>query len=90
MAWIQGRLDRLRQIVALSIKGGWDPTRIGFADFVLRSASDFGISPKTARTYVVTLVEAFRHNKWLSYVRYNHYLTEEEKQNWMKQHSQTS
>lgn len=87
MAWISSRLDRLRQIVAECIKRDLTPKRTGFADFVIRKASELGLRPQTAREYIITLGKAYYHNKWRSYVRYNDYLSKEEQDRWIEQTS---
>ena len=88
MAWIYARLDRLRQVVAECVKRGLTPQKVGFADFVLRKSSDFGLTPTTTRGYVATLIEAWNHNRWKSYIQHNDYLTEEEKEKWIQEHFQ--
>jgi len=86
MAWIQARLNRLRQLVAICIKKGLTPSSVGFADLVLNySCSEFGVSMSTAKDYLKTLVGAWRYNKWKSYVKHNHYLTKEEQKRWLSQ-----
>jgi len=83
MAWYYQRLDRLRQIVSQAVKLDKKPTDTGFADFVLGSIACFGLSPACARGYIETLLQAYRHDKWKSYLQNNTYLTEEEKQKWL-------
>lgn len=90
MAWFQARLDRLRQIVASLAKRGITPQNVGFADYVTGYiASNFGLRPETVKAYIKTLVHAWNYNHWLSYIKYNKYLTEGEKEKWMKKHSKT-
>jgi len=88
MSWIQARLDRLRQIVAVCLKNNLNPNVTGFSDYVINYiASNYGLRPQTAREHVKTLIDAWHHNAWNSYIKHNPYLTEEEKQKWIKKPS---
>lgn len=84
MAWISARLDRLRRIVAECIQRGVTPQTTGFADHVLRISASQAISPKTARTYVRTLIDAWGYNRWRSYIKYNDYIPKEEQDQWIE------
>lgn len=87
MAWIQDRLDRLRQLVATCIKNGKFPDKVGFADHVIGySASMFGLSPRTAKSYLKTLIQAWNYDHWIAYVKNNDYLNEKERQEWISRH----
>lgn len=79
------RFSRLHEIVAVAIKNQITPQKIGFADFVIRFAeSKYGVSKSTAKSYVITLVDAWRHDRWITMVRDNPNLTPEEKREWMR------
>lgn len=83
MAWYYQRLDRLKQIVAIMVKHNMDITQVGFADAVLKAAAAQGLAPKTARDYVTTLLDAYRHDRWKAFLVYNPYLEKEEKEQWL-------
>lgn len=86
MAWISGRLDRLRQLVAYCVKLNLTPSKTGFADFIIHKSSTFGVSVGTSKGYITTLVEAWHHNQWKSYIENNNYLTKEEQTKWIQTH----
>ena len=90
MAWIQSRIDRLRQLVATCIKAGRLPgqRRAGLADFVLNAAATLGLTPQTCRAYLRTLIHAWNHDRWRSYVENNPYLTEEQRETFLEQQTQ--
>lgn len=84
MAWFQGRIERLRAIVAELVRRNVTPDKTGFADLVYMLVASYGLRTETAKDYVDTLIKAYKLNKWLSFIKYNDYLTEDEKQRWME------
>jgi len=86
MAWIQGRIDRLRQIVAELVRRNATPDKVGFADLVQTLVASFGLSTSVATDYIETLVRAWRYLKWKPFIQYNDYLTEEEKKVWFEKY----
>jgi len=87
VAWYYQRVDRLKQIVALAVKQGIDSTHAGFADFILKAAAAQGLTPKTARGYVTTLLDAYRHDRWKAFLVYNPYVEKEEAEKWLSAHT---
>ena len=78
---------RILQLVAVCVKKELTPSQTGFADFIIRlSASYFQCDKRTSRSYIDTLIQAFRFDKWKSLVQQNLYLSEEEKVGWMTRH----
>ena len=63
MAWLQQRLDRLRQIVAELIKRNITPRDTTFANVVQGIAASFGVSKKTASDYLDTLLKSWKYTK---------------------------
>lgn len=77
------KYDRICYLVATSIKNTWSPKDVGFADRIIRvSASHFAVDSRTSHSYVRILVDAFRGNRWFSYIKDNGYLSDEEKEAW--------
>jgi len=78
----------ISQLVATCIKKGYNPTKIGFSDFVYRlCATYFGYEKRTTKNYIDVLIQSFRFDKWKSLVASNGFLSEDEKQQWMKAYS---
>jgi len=86
MAWIQGRIDRLRQIVAELVRRNITPESVNFADWVRSLVAGFGLSTNVAKDYIETLFRAWKHLKWKPFIKYNDYLTDEEKKRWFEKY----
>jgi hypothetical protein len=86
MAWFQGRVDRLRQIVAELVRRNVTPDSNNFADWVQTLVAGFGLSTNVARDYTYTLIRAWKHLKWKPFIKYNDYLSDEEKEAWFKKY----
>jgi len=88
MAWHQSRLDRLRQIVAILIKRNMTPRHNLYGTVVQGIVcGEFGMTETVAREYTRTLGMAWKHNRWISYVRHNPYLDKKEIDGWIEEHS---
>jgi len=82
--------NRIDQIVALCIKNNIPPSKNTFPGFVEKiCASRFGLDKRTARSYSNTLHSAWQGDRWKFLVKENPYLTYEEIEKWIKEHSQT-
>jgi hypothetical protein len=86
MAWFQGRVDRLRQIVAELVRRNVTPDSNNFADWVQTLVASFGLSTSVAKDYIATLIRAWRYLKWKPFIEYNDYLTDEEKKAWFEKY----
>ncbi len=79
---------RIDQLNAVCVKKGWTPKTTGFADRLFGiMAAYFQLERRTARHYIKTLIDAWNHDKWATFVRGNELLTDEEKEAWIKQYS---
>lgn len=88
MAWIQGRIDRLRKIVAILIKEGVTPNDVNYGQRVYEIAcGELGLRKATSREYAQTLQVSWRHYRWTNWVRGNNYLSEKERQEWTEKYS---
>lgn len=77
------REDRIKQLVALCVKNNRTPRQTGFADLIHQlSATRFFVVKATATGYLHTLIQAWRMDKWRTFVKDNSYLTVEEKTEW--------
>ena len=83
MSWVQERLDRLRQIVASCVKNGMYPDKAGFHFFVSGLiSSSYGLTPRTVKNYIKTLIDAWKFNRWDSYLSNNGYVSHDEVEAW--------
>jgi hypothetical protein len=81
------RIDVIDYLIAICIKADKTPQKVGFADFVIKRCSGkFGYDKYRAKSFIDTLINAWRDDRWKSYVKNNPYLTEQEKTEWMKKH----
>ncbi len=81
------RADVIDYLIAISVKANKNPDKAGFADFIIRKCQNkFGYDKYRAKSFIDTLVGAWRDDKWNYHVKNNPYLTAEEKENWVKEH----
>lgn len=79
--------DRVQKLIALCVKNKMSPQKNAFAGFIHKVASGtFMVTKATAKSYIHTLIEAWRLDKWKSLVSSNQYLLREEKQKWINSH----
>jgi hypothetical protein len=87
MGWQAERMNRIDYLIAVCVKNNITPNHNAFADLIIRtSESRFGVRRDTSKSYVDTLINAWRDDKWKYRVQNNPYLTEQEKKEWMGKH----
>ena len=87
MSYKISRIDVIDYLVAMCVKANKTPANISFADFVIKKCSfKFGYDKYRAKSFINTLINAWRDDKWKNYVKNNPYLTEEEKAEWIQKH----
>jgi hypothetical protein len=80
-------MDVVDYLIAICVKADKTPQKVGFADFVInRCSAKFSYDKYRAKSFIDTLINAWRDDKWRNYVKNNPYLTEEEKTEWIKKH----
>jgi hypothetical protein len=81
------RMDVIDFLIAVCVKANITPLKPAFADFIIKKCSSkFGYDRYRAKSFIDSLLSAWRDDKWKSYVKNNPYLTEQEKTEWMKKH----
>jgi len=86
MSWYYDRLDRLRRMVAECITKDLNPSKVGFADYITHLGASFGLRPSTVKEHIISLVEAYHYDAWVSYVRENAYIPKEKQEDWFLKH----
>lgn len=77
------RANCINQLVALCVKNRRNPSKIGFADFIIWVCHKrFAYRWRVAHDYIDVLLEIWRIDKWKSKVDESQYLSDEEKLAW--------
>lgn len=85
MSFRQNKLDRIDQVIALCVKNGMTPEKNTFASFVIKTCCiRFGLDESTARSYLRTIITAWRGDRWKYNVKGNGYLSPEETKKWIQ------
>lgn len=86
MAWISGRIDRLRKIVAILIKEGITPNDLKYGQRVYEiGCGELGVRKVTSQGYAEALGISWRKYRWVNWVRGNGYMSKEERTDWISQ-----
>lgn len=81
------RMDVIDYLIAVCVKTDRTPIKTAFADFIIKKCSGkFGYDKYRAKSFIDTLINAWKDDKWKNYIKNNPYLTEEEKMEWTKKH----
>ena len=60
-----GRKERIETLRQICLKNNLTPDEIGFADKIFQiCAALWGVDRRTARTYLVTLIDLWRFDQW--------------------------
>lgn len=87
MSFRRDKLDRIDQVIALCVKNNMTPDKNPFAGFVIKICSiRFGLDESTARSYIRTIISAWRGDRWKYNIKQNAYLTKEETEKWIQNH----
>jgi hypothetical protein len=82
------RAEVIDYLVAVAVKAGKTPSKVGFADFIInKCSSKFGYDKYRAKSFIDTLINAWNDDKWKTYVQNNPYLTEQEKAEWTEKYA---
>jgi hypothetical protein len=80
-------MDVIDYLIAVCVKADKNPLKPDFADFIIKKCSSkFGYDRYKARSFIDSLLNAWRDDRWKSYIENNPYLTNKEKEEWMKKH----
>lgn len=86
----RARGDVIDYLVGVCVKNNVTPLKTAFADFIMRAcAAKFGYDRSRAKSFIDTLISAWKHDKWISFVKDNPYLQPHEKEAWIKAHGRT-
>ncbi|MEM1564284.1 MAG: hypothetical protein QW161_06415 [Candidatus Bathyarchaeia archaeon] len=79
------RGDVIDYLVGVCVKNNVTPLKTAFADFVIQAcAAKFGYDKSRSKSFIDTLLSAWKHDRWTGFVRDNPYLTPQEKERWIQ------
>lgn len=80
------RADVVNYLIAVCVKNNVTPNNVKFAGLIIKAcASKFGYDKYKAKSFIDTLISAWRSDKWKNYIKESPYLTKEEKERWLKE-----
>jgi len=83
------RADIVSYLVAICVKNNINPNNSKFAGLIIKVCADkFGYDKYKSRSYIDTMISAWRLNHWKSYIKESPYLTPKEKERWLKEYGE--